>query len=300
MSGLRKLVPSTQSLLVFEAAARLQSFKAAAAEMNVTQPNVSHSIRALENHLGVRLFERGNRGVSLTASGSELYADLAPALGQIERRIRSLKARESRTIVVAASTSASAQWLLPITAEFQRAHPEVSVRIDASDRDVDPGGEVDLAIRRGPKDWRRRNCWRIADEVLFAMCSPAYLEKAGPLRDLSDLPRHAIIHNIEPFRERMQWRTWLEQCGAGELDLPETLVLNDYQLAIQACIAGEGIALGWSFTTQTLIDRGVLVKPLPQEVTTDHAFHVLGAETANLAGTKLQFVHWLTGRVAPG
>ena len=295
MSDLRKLIPSAQSLLVFEAAARLQSFKAAAAELNVTQPSVSHSIRAMEDHLGVRLFERGNRGVRLTPAGSELFADLAPALGQIERRIRSLKARDSRTIVVAASTSASAQWLLPITAEFQRSNPGISVRIDTSDRNVDPGGEVDLAIRRGPKNWSRRNCWRISDEVLFTMCSPAYLERAGPVRDFADLKNHAIIHNAEPFRERMQWHEWLTRNGHGEIELPETLTLNDYQLAIQACIAGEGIALGWSFTTQGLVDRGVLVKPLPEEVATDRAFYLIGSEKENFTGNKLKFIRWVTG-----
>ena len=79
MSNLRKLIPSAHSLLVFEAAARLQSFKAAAIEIHVTQPSVSHAIRAMEDQLGLRLLERGNRGVRLTRAGSELMADLAPA-----------------------------------------------------------------------------------------------------------------------------------------------------------------------------------------------------------------------------
>lgn len=294
MSRLRKLIPTAQSLLVFEAAARLQSFKAAALELNVTQPSVSHTIRSMEDHLGVKLFERGNRGVRLTPPGSELYADLAPALGQIERRLLRLKARESRTIVVAASTSASAQWLLPITAEFQRKHPDIGVRIEASDRDVEPDGEVDLAIQRGPKDWSRKNCWRTSEEVIFTMCSPAYLERAGAVEDLSDLKNHAIIHNAEPFRERMQWREWLGRNGRSDIELPETLVLNDYQLVIQACIAGEGIAIGWSFTTQGLVDLGVLVKPLPHEVATDYAFYIIGKEDEVFTGNKLKFIQWVS------
>jgi LysR family glycine cleavage system transcriptional activator len=163
MSDLRKLIPSAHSLLVFEAASRQQSFKAAADEMHVTQPSISQTIRAMEDHLGLRLFERQNRGVRLTRAGAGLMAELAPALRQIENALRDIKARESQTITVAASTSASAQWLLPITAQFQRHSPGVSVRILATDRNIEPGNEVDLAILRGPKNWTRRNCWHLSD-----------------------------------------------------------------------------------------------------------------------------------------
>lgn len=295
MSELRKLIPSAHSLLVFEAAARLQSFKAAAIEMRVTQPSVSHTIRAMEDQLGLRMFERGNRGVRLTQAGSELMADLAPALRRIENRLRSLKDRESRTITVAASTSASAQWLLPITAQFQRNTPGVSVRIITTDRNLEPGSEIDLTIRRGPKDWKRKNCWHLSDEVLYTICSPAYLENAGPVHGLADLKNHAIIHNAEPFRDRMRWQEWLGCQGCTGVTLPETLILNDYQLVIHACIAGEGIALGWSFTTRGLVDRGVLVKPIENEVATDFAFYALGSEDAAYSRNKLRYIEWVTG-----
>ena len=295
MSDLRKLIPSAHSLLVFEAVARLQSFKAAAIEMHVTQPSVSHAIRAMEDRLGLRLFERGNRGVRLTRAGSELMADLAPALRQIENRLRSIVDRESRTITVAASTSASAQWLLPVTAQFQRETPGVSVRIITTDRNVEPGSEIDLTIRRGPKNWKRKNCWHLSDEVLYTICSPAYLEKAGPVHGLADLKNHATIHNAEPFRDRMQWQEWLERQGCAGVNLPETLILNDYQLVIQACIAGEGIALGWSFTTQGLVDQGVLVRPIENKVATDFAFYALGSEDATYSGNKLRYIEWITG-----
>ncbi len=293
MSDLRSLIPSAQSLLVFEAAARLHSFKSAAAELRVTQPSISHTIRALENHLGVRLFERGNRGVRLTRAGSDLMADLAPALRQIETSLRGLQTRDQKTITIAASTAASTQWLLPKAAEFRRDNPEISVRIITTDRNIDPGDEVDLSIRRGQRDWKRKNCWHLSDEVLYPICSPAYLEKAAPIRDLKDLRQHAILHNDEPFRNRMGWQEWLQLQLVEDLELPETLILNDNQLVIQACIAGEGIALGWSFTTSHLVEQGILVRPLDNEVATDFAFYAIGEESADFSNNKLRFVQWI-------
>lgn len=226
----------------------------------------------MEAHLGVQLFDRGNRGVRLTKIGAELCADLTPALKQIEERLHAISDRENQTITTAASTSVSAQWLLPLTAVFQRARPGISVRITTTDRDIEPGNEIDLTIRPGPLGWVRPNSWMLCKEELYAICSPAYVERAGPLRGLDDLKNHAIIHNAEPFRNRMQWHEWCAHQGYTGTSLPETLVLNDYQLALQACIAGEGIALGWSITSKNLVNSGVLQRPLTNTFHTDHGF----------------------------
>ncbi|MCP4045434.1 MAG: LysR family transcriptional regulator, partial [Gammaproteobacteria bacterium] len=266
MSGLRKLLPSANSLLIFEAAARTLSFKASAAELCVTQPSVSHAIKALEDHLGLKLFDRGNRGVRLTAVGAEIYAEVGPALHQIECRLRSVSERESHTLTIAASTSVAAQWLLPITSAFQRAYPDMKIKLMTTDRNVEPGSEVDLTIRRGPLNWQRQNCWHITDEVLYPICSASYLENAPQLNNLDDLKQHSIIHNSEPFRNRMGWQEWLNRLEYREDLLPETLVLNDYQLVLQACIAGEGVAMGWSITSHDMVKQKILLRPLPHTV----------------------------------
>lgn len=295
MSDLRSLIPSAQSLLVFEAAARLHSFKSAAKELRVTQPSISHTIRALEDHLGVRLFERGNRGVRLTRAGADLMADLAPALRQIETSLRGIRTRDQQTITIAASTAASTQWLLPLAAEFRRENPDLSIRIITTDRNIEPGDEADLSIRRGPKNWQRKNCWHLSDEVLFPICSPAYLKRSAPIRDLSDLRNHSILHSNEPFRNRMSWQEWLRLQNNEDLELPQTLVLNDNQLVIQACVAGEGIALGWSFTAGHLVEQGTLVRPLDNEIATQFAFYAIGRETAVFSNDKLKFIDWIAG-----
>ena len=297
MSKLRKLLPSPNALIAFESAARLNSFNLAARELGITQPSISQTIKAMEARLGVQLFERGNRGVRLTSAGAELMSDVEPALKKIETRLTSIAQRNSHVLTIAASTSVSAQWLLPLTASFQRVHPEINVRLMTTDRNVEPGDEVDLTIQRGPLDWDRANCWHLADEVLFVICSHAYLERKGPLLSVRDLVNHDIIHNAEPHRNRMNWQQWLDAQDIHDVTLPQTLVLDDYQLVIQACLAGEGIALGWSITTGPLVDQGILVQPLTNKVHTNHAFYILGPKSVQISKRKRKYIDWVKAGV---
>ena len=296
MSGLRRLLPSANSLLVFESAARTLSFKAAADELRMTQPSVSHAIKTLENHLGVRLFERGNRGVQLTPTGAEIYAEVGPALTRVEAKLKSVSERDANSLTVAASTSVAAQWLLPLTARFQHTNSALKIKLMTTDRNVEPDGDVDLTIRRGPINWERQNCWYLTDEVLYPICSQAYFSNSPPLNSVQDLKNHAIIHNAEPYRDRMSWKEWLAALNVTNVDLPESLTLSDYQLVLQACIAGEGIGLGWTITSKTLIEEKVLICPLSQTVKTGYAFFLLGPKSFPLSRSKLDFVEWIVSQ----
>jgi LysR family glycine cleavage system transcriptional activator len=294
MSKFRKLLPSFNALLVFEVSARMRSFKLAAEELNVTQPSVSSTIKSLEEHLGVRLFQRNNRGVELTSAGLELASELSPALERIELKLKSLSDRNSDTLTIAASTSVSAQWLLPKTSDYKREHGDLSISIITTDRNLDPSDDMDFSIRRGPKKWDRPNCWHLSDEELYLICSPSYRERFGPIRGLSDLVNHKIIYNAEPYRKRMDWREWLDAQGCSDIKLPVSLVLNDYQLVLQACVAGEGVALGWSFTTRALIEAGFLEVPIENTVCTDFAFYIIAPTWKDVSKNKLNYVRWLS------
>ena len=297
MSKLRKLLPSFNALLVFEVSARMRSFKLAAEELNVTQPSVSSTIKSLEEHLGFRLFQRNNRGVELTSAGLELASELSPALERIELKLKSLSDRNSDTLTIAASTSVSAQWLLPKTSDYKREHGDLSISIITTDRNLDPSDDLDFSIRRGPKNWDRPNCWHLSDEELYLICSPSYRERFGPIHGLSDLVNHKIIHNAEPYRKRMDWREWLDAQGCSDIKLPVSLVLNDYQLVLQACVAGEGVALGWSFTTRALIEAGFLEVPIENTVCTDFAFYIIAPTWKDVSKNKLKYIKWLVKNI---
>lgn len=293
MSRLRHLLPSAHSLFAFEAAARNLNFKRAAMELNVTQPSISSTIKALERHFQVKLFLRDNRGVRLTEAGQALYDSVRSGFQRIEQSIGAITATNTQYITVATSTSLAAHWLAPKLPTFQHSHAGVKIRIVTTDRDIEPDHEVDMTIWLRPKHFKRSNCWHLCDEVIFPICSPSYAASAPRVNSINDLADHQLIHSSDPHRKRMTWNEWLEIFGYQSTEIEPDLVFSDYQLAIQAALAGEGIALGWSITTSLLRRSRLLLQPLEQEVRTDNAFFIVGSDrSTKLRGMKA-LVDWL-------
>src|SRR5580692_5226428 len=144
-------LPPLSALRAFEAAARLQSFSKAADELNVTPAAISHQIHALEEDLGVSLFNRRNRAVALTASARVLLPGLTEAFAGIQASVRRLRAHnDTGTLNVTASPSFAGKWLVQRLHRFQESSPEIDVRISATDEIVDlTRGDFDIAIRYG-------------------------------------------------------------------------------------------------------------------------------------------------------
>jgi LysR family glycine cleavage system transcriptional activator len=292
MSKLRYLLPSPHSLFVFEAAARNLNFKVAASELNVTQPSVSHSIKSLEQHCGVNLFIRENRGVRLTEAGRLLYEDVRSSFLRIEQTLRSVSERDTNYITLAASTVVSAFWLVSQLHHFQQQHPTIKIKLLTTDRDVEPNEEIDLTIWVRKGDFERKNCWRICDEVVFPVCSPTYLASKPPVKKLADLERHQLLHFVDPFRKRITWEEWFELAGRRKVEIERRTMFNDALLASQAAVAGEGIALGWNLTLQLVLKNRLVVKPIDINVKTDSAFFLVGNEHATEGGKLQVLVNW--------
>ena len=154
-------LPPLASLRLFEAAGRHQSFKLAAEELHLTPGAVGHGIVALERWLGVTLFERRTNGVVLTEAGRDYLAFVSEALATIAVGTRRLpNARGLRRITISAAPTFALRWLVPRLPSFRERHPDVSLVIDTSPRQVGlPVDNVDLAIRmaRAPgRTWHRR------------------------------------------------------------------------------------------------------------------------------------------------
>jgi len=293
MSKLRYMLPSTQSLFVFEAAARNLNFKLAAAELNVTQPSISHAIKALERHCNVDLFVRDNRGVQLTEAGRLLYDSVRSGFQRIEHSLKTITAKDTQYITVAASTSLSAHWLVPKLPIFQQRHPGIKIKIVTTDRDVEPDHQVDMTIWLRPRGFERPNSWYMCQEVIYPVCSPAYIANAMPIKSVEDLASHQLIHSSDPHRKRMGWSEWLGLFGVDSAEIEPNLVFNDYQLAIQAALAGEGVVLGWAITTHLLRRNKLLVRPLKDELRTDSAFFVIANERSSKLDEMRLLVDWV-------
>lgn len=280
MSILRNKLPSAHALFVFEAAARLCSFKKAADELCVTQPTVTYAIKKLESHFGIKLFNRHHRGVELTGEGTRLFQDVHRAFGIVEDSIEAIsKSRRHHKVSIAVSTTFANYWLLPRIGDFKQCHPGIDISFQTVSRDIDPQKEgVDLTIRRDARGLESNHCWPFADEEIFPVCSPGYLQKSNrPLRRISDLPEHTLLHWNELHRQRMGWREWLECMGHAEIGAPSSDMFNDNQLLMQAVIDGQGVALGWRHIVEPLIRRGWLVKPIDIELRTDNVFYLVAA-----------------------
>ncbi len=229
-------LPPLGGLRAFEAAARHGSFAVAAAELGVTPGAVSQQVKALEQHLGVALFERRPQSLTLTAPGRLYAAPLTDAFDAIAAATRRLAGPQSRTaITVAMPTLFAVGWLLPRLDRFHAAHPAVELRLRSSHREAQPGTEgIDAAIRHGRAGWGAAACIYLFNDALVPLCSPSYVPSRLP-----PLVGHTLlVAETAPDA----WPDWRAATGAED-EPARTLVLGDDGLVIQAALNGLGVGL---------------------------------------------------------
>ncbi len=260
MQDLWKQLGSPRHLVVFEAAARLQSFTRAAQELNVQQPAVSASIKQLETSLGVVLFRRSHRRITLTNAGNRLFADVTRAFEMLSHSASSIRQFASNDhVTLSASSAFNNYWLMPRIASFQQNHPDIDLRLQSSDREPDLTVEtISLAVRLGDGNWPDCEAQLISDEVIYPVAAPRVMAAAVTLRSVPGLLNQRLIHLEEPIRERPSWDQWFREFGITEVTPRSGLRLNDYALVLQAAMAGEGFAFGWHHIVDPLIQQGLL------------------------------------------
>jgi LysR family glycine cleavage system transcriptional activator len=255
-------LPPLGSLRAFEAAARQQSFKRAAAELGVTATAISHQIRQLEAGLGVTLFLRQTRKVTLTAEGRALYPALQQAFDAMAEAIDAVKRRPARRLATLSATVAfTAKLLVPRVGSFRALHPGWDLRLHASDDAVDlHAGEADAAIRYGSGAYPGLTALPLLRDSFAPLCSP----RLG-LREARDLPHFTLIHFEwgagAPRMETATWQAWKERADLRNLDAEAGITFNDEASAIDAAIAGQGVALLSLALVASELASGVLVQP---------------------------------------
>lgn len=295
MNSLRQAIPSPTSLFAFEAAARLGSFTLAAQELNVSQAAVSYAVRRLETDLGTTLFTRAHRRIALTESGRKFYGDVSIGLSHICRSAEDLRRlHTSGHVTLSASTAFASYWMLPRLVGFKQRFPQVDMRLQTSDKDVDLNSEgISLGIRRGTGTWREYGSALFEVEEIDAVCSPAYLAQAGAPRAPADLLGCRLLHLDEPFRPRPTWADWFAHFGVDYVDRGDGLRLNDYALVIHAALAGEGIIMGWRHLTEHLVAEGRLVRAVTARYRSSYGFYVVWPRQLALTPDILAIRDWL-------
>lgn len=295
MSTFRRQLPPLNALRAFEAAARLGSFKDAAAELAVTHGAISRHIRLLEDWLGPpALFTRLNRRVVLTPTGVALLAETGPALDRMSTAAERHRARGGKAqpavLRVNALATFSLRWLLPRLAQFRDRHPEIEVRLSTSNAPVDTLSETyDVIIRGGPDTFYGFTCHPFLIERRLPVCSPALLQRT-PLSDVADLRSHTLIHASTLPRV---WPDWFAAAGEPDLEPASSLTLDHFYLTIQAALDGLGVAMGPTALVVDDIAAGRLVTPFPSITLPARGYHAYLPEgrTGDLSATV--FRKWL-------
>jgi LysR family glycine cleavage system transcriptional activator len=252
-------LPPLNALKAFEAAARHESFTRAAEELCVTQGAVSHQVKALEAELGVRLFNRERQRLVITEAGRAYLVIVREAFDRIAAGTERLQQREKAGVLtVSTSPNFAAKWLVHRLGRFAETHPEIDLRISASLHHVDfAREEVDLAIRHGDGRWPGLHVVRLCAEERFPVCNPKLLRGRRALRRPADLRRHTILH----LDDCTAWGEWLDAAGVAGLDLTRGPILNQASMAIDAAVAGQGVALARTALAAWDLLSGRLVKP---------------------------------------
>jgi LysR family glycine cleavage system transcriptional activator len=286
-------LPPLSTLPVLEAAARLQSFSAAAEELHVTHGAVSHQIRSLEDYLGVALFSREGRRVVLTAEGAALAEAVREALGKVAHAVEALSPKErERRLCISTLPSFASRWLMPRLGRFLEANPQYEISVEASQglANFTTDG-VDVAIRYGRGPWPGLHSELLAGDRYFPVCSPTFRRGKLPSKpsQLVGLP----LFRTEPG----YWETWFAAAGLTMAPPVSGIDYNDAALYLQQAIAGEGIALTRSSLIGNDISNGKLVKLFDVDFESDKSYYLVCLPQHAGSRKFRTFRDWLVGEI---
>lgn len=275
-------LPPLNGLRAFTAAGRHLSFRAAADDLGVTQGAVAQQVRGLEEHLGLRLFFREPRGLAFTEEGRTYHAVVSRAFSQLSEATMALRSAPSRVTISVTPTFAS-KWLIPRLAEFTEAHPDIDLRITATERVSSFHADgIDLAVRQGrPPFGASLRADLLFPQEVIAVCSPNLVAQQDLPLDAVALTRVTLLHDTHDL-----WPKFIEATYGREAEAPRGLRFNQTTLSLDAALAGQGIALASRFLVQRDLNGGRLVQPIDSTLEGGLDFYLLipreGASTATL------------------
>ena len=292
----RDELPRLELLRSFAVAARRLSFTLAAQELALTQSAVSRQIQQLEEGLGVALFERRHRALALTPAGETMYRAVWDSLERLRDATASVRSsRRARQVAVTTTPGFASLWLIPRLARFSADHPQVDVLMSAT-YDL-------LNLERSGIDVAVRFCAigqglgaPLFEETVVPVCAPRLLQDAArPLRAPADLAQHTLLvmeghHGMPPMAD---WAPWLELMGLGGIRGTNTLRFSNYNDAVAAALAGQGVAIGRLPLVASLLREGQLVAPFGGSGHSQRGYFVAAAAQAATNADAQDFIGWL-------
>ena len=273
MRPLLRRVPKLHRLAVFDAVASTGDFTAAAKQLEISQPAVSRHMRSLAEELGVELFARTGRTLTLTANGRRLADGVATALSTLERTVIDLD-EDPAAFVMAVQPAMATSWVVPLLDQLEAvAGVDIQLRIFEGSDELQ-ATEWDLAIvpgAGGGPAWESNLLFREAVRPFAAasLATELGLDGESPADALVHAP---LLHIDDAGRPNMTWREWFAHAGGSAVPAKPRLLYNSYSTVVQEALAGNGIALGWQHLLSDMVERGLLV-PVGPVVQRHHGGH---------------------------
>jgi LysR family glycine cleavage system transcriptional activator len=286
-----KPLPPLNAVRAFEAASRHLNLSRAAEELGVTQGAISKQVIALEDFIGVQLFVREPGGLRLTNEGGSLKEAIAPAFTTLSEAFSRYSRRSPRSNVVRISTTASfaSQFIVPRLQLFRDRFPDIDLEFITTIRLVDLAREeFDIAVRYGPGQWDGVVSTPVSEAVLLPVCTPRVLERGGgTLPGLLTAARRiqCAVHN--------EWRDWAEIEKFDLTRVPATMVIEEFQVALTAALASQGLALLPEILVRDRIKSGELVTFSPARVKTEYNFFIVHTPNAPRRPVVPRVIEWL-------
>jgi len=287
------MLPPLNALRAFEVAARHLSFTRAAEELHVTQAAVSHQVKALEAHFGVALFRRLTRGLRLTDEGQALVPELRDVFERLAVAVARVGRREAHgRLTISLLTTFALSWLVPRLSRFNALHPEIEVSLIATSRLADFRREdIDIAIRYGAGRWPDLHSEKLFTDELTPLCGRAWI---GKLKEPADLVRAPLLvpsHGDD-------WPIWLGAAGLTHIDARKGQAFDSTRIAVDAAIAGAGVAIGNPAVHAEPIVEGRLFQPFDLVVPNGSSYWLVCPEATRERPKIRAFRDWLIDEIA--
>ena len=294
-------IPPLNPLRAFEVAARHLSFTRAAEELFVTPSAVSHQIKTLEESLGIALFTRDAKALSLTAAGKAYLPGVQQAFKQLAHATHQLQTHGMPALKINIPPTFAVKWLIPRMDRFMKAHPEIDLKVSTSNHTVDFSREdFDLSVRYGRGNYPGLHSELCLPVEVFPVCSPALMRGEHPLITPTDLKHHTLLHDDSTYTDvsNPNWAMWLEHAGVTGIDATRGPSFWPSHLVINAAADGLGVALAKkNWVVKDLAD-GLLMRPFDISLPVEFSYFIVYPQERVEDRRIAAFVDWVRQEVA--
>ena len=297
----KKALPPLNTLCPFEATARHLSFSKAAEELFVTQAAISKQVRLLEKHLGIQLFLRQGRNISLTEEGKKLQYAVAKGLGHIGETTTALRNdADTKRVSISMRRAFATYFLAPQLVSLQKEFPDLYIEIITTGANpYEKISSADMVIALGEISEPSLQADFLFSEELFPVCSPAYLEKNQTFTTLNSLPDQTLLHLQNNYWNGLNWRPIDWRVLAKELGCKKDIkkdgyTFDNYASLIQSAIGGSGAAIGWRHLVHQQLEAGSLVQPITESYKINRNHYLMMSCTRNTIRPEVKYVRqWI-------